>query len=55
MNDDEARKFAEILRAELLREHPEVAREVPQMRRGMRSPSRIFLIEERRSDGDVAS
>jgi hypothetical protein len=50
MTDDEARQFAEIWREELLRKYPGAAREVRRMRRGMASPSRIFLDGERRND-----
>lgn len=50
MNEDEARKFAEILRAEILRENPEVAAQMRRMQRGIRSPSRIIVREESRRD-----
>ncbi|MFF6829614.1 hypothetical protein [Streptomyces longwoodensis] len=51
MTDKELHQFADIWREELLRDNPDVAREVRRMRRGMRSPSRIFLPEE--GPGDV--
>jgi hypothetical protein len=52
VNDDEARAFVEIWREELLREHPEVAREMRRMRRGMTSPSRIFMDDARPNEAD---